>query len=174
MVQVTPIQYYFASFKVAEKSSGYTLIISGYPDTIITDNLKPVEFPTSLPNSSFKNMGDTLNISDKGSIKILDFFKDPNSDNVVLRFELSNASGGYDQNFHLGFIFVGNDGIFRCLKSNSPVLAEGASFMGDYPKQWVVGPGKTNLCFVKANIPIDVKNIKLIITGDIDTVINLD
>ena len=163
---------YYLRFKVAEKSSGYTLSIQGYPDIVLKSDLNNLVFPTTLPNSSFTSVGDVINIPDKGSIKILDFSRDPNSDRATLRVELSNASGGYDQKFNLGFIFVGDDGIFTCQGTEAE---EDLTTVLNFPESITVGPGITNfLYFIQSNIPIDVKNIKLILTGDIDAVMNLD
>jgi len=84
-----------------------------------------------------------------------------------LQVELSNASEGYDQEFNLGFIFIGDDGILRCQGGWEP---EGL----DSPKLIVVGPGQTNNLKINVDIPSNVINIKLIVSGDISDVINLD
>ena len=162
---------YYLIFRASEKSSGYTLLIPGYPDIKLKSNLTEIVFPTTLPNSSFRTIGDTVNIPNKGNIKISGFTRNNDSDSASLQVELSNTSEGYDQEFNLGFIFVGDDGIFRCQGSDKifgiiPDL--------DLPESIVVGPGQTNNLKINVHIPNDVKNIKLTVTGDISDVINLD
>lgn len=167
---------YYLRFKVAEKSSGYTLIIPGYPDTKITNNLNSIVFPTTLPNSSFRAIGETLNIPEKGNLKILDFSRDPDSSMANLTSELFNASGGYNQEFNLGFIFVGDDGIFRCQEFiwERAGTEDVSLFRLALPGPITLGPEQTEILKANTYIPSNVKNIKLIITGDMNAVVNLD
>jgi len=166
------LEYYFLRFRAAEKSSVYTLLIPGYPDIELKSNLNDIVFPTTLPNNSFRAKGDIINISDKGSLRVLDFARTNDSDTAFLQAELSNNSEGYDQKFNIGFIFVGDDGIFRCQESET---FGGLTHLDlDMPEYISVGPGQTENLKIKTYIPNDVKNIKLIVTGDIDVVMNLD
>jgi len=157
------IGYYYLRFKVAEKSSGYKLILPGYPDIDLNKSNKEIILPTDLPDSSFNNVGDKLAITDKGYLVIENFIVNPISDEVTIDATLSNASEGYDQEFNINFFLIGNDGILRASQSykeryiNSPIK---------------VGPGQNFSMHETFSINKELKNLMLIITGDIDAVIN--
>jgi len=158
------LRYYFR-FKVAEKSSGYKLLVAGFPEIDLSRQNKELAFPTDLPESSFYKLGEQLAIQDKGSISIIDFKRDSNSNEAVLKIKYINASEGYQQKFNLAYSIIGNDGILS--------FSSGKDFPFDYTAI-TVGPGQKVEAEERFFLPSYVNNAKLIITGDIEVVVNLE
>lgn len=158
------IGYYYLRFKVAEKSSDYKLILPGYPEIDLSKINNNVILPTSLPDSSFNSFGDNLPISNKGFLIVEDFKIDPISEEAIINATINNASEGYGQEFNLNFFIIGNDGILR-----APETYKNEN--SNYPIE--IGPGQSHQIGETFSIKEGLKNLKLIITGDMEAVINL-
>jgi len=149
------------AFKVAENSHGYQLLVPGF-EPVNLDAARQISFPTDLPRNRFYDIGATIPIGNKGAIQVLRFEKPKGEGQVeaLLTVLYTNASGGYDQAFSLDYSIIGNDGVLRpeVTRWSSVVVGPGQKL--EYPHKFCISP--------------DAQDLKLIITGDIHAVFNLD
>jgi hypothetical protein len=159
--------------KVAKDTSGYSIVIEGFPAIQLENSIQEnLVFPTDLPNSSFSNVGDILTVSDKGDIAILDFGNEPNVyynehgvDRLFITILYKNASGGYDQYFNLYYYVIGSDGVKNYEYEHLEREFRDSSI--------AVGPSEERSVKHVFLVPEKVSNLKLVIFGDIQAVINL-
>lgn len=152
------------TFKVAAASSGYVVHIPGWA-TIDLDDLEAIEFPTDLPADTFYTLPAAFTVPGKGRLVVTDFNREASNDTApddgFVTMLLTNESQGYDQEFEVACATIGDDGILR----------RGLYISGP---TYTVGPGQELQVRDKLEVSKNIGNLKLILTGDVQAVINLD
>lgn len=182
-------------FRVGATTSGYTIHIPGYPSISLdkvpnhmsmtdvvtlfggdprgsmynTEGVNCFEnnnsinlsssFPTNSPDSNFYYIGDTIAYGSDGEIQVVSYSIEGTTLSINVMY--SNKSGGYDTTIPASKYVVGNDGYTHSeyYGANGPIG---------------VGPNQQKVYTHTFNIPIGLRNIKLVFGNGVDAVINIE
>jgi len=136
-------------------------------------------FPTNQPRTSFKNMGDTVEIPDRARITFSQAYRSQYGifDGVTIDVQIQNLNAGYDTTINAGCYMIDGMGFIRWNKEDTRFYA---------------GPGQTNTTKIgfyrwnpskafygdnsldSATLDVIRHNAKLICRGDFEAIFNLD
>ncbi|MDO8504024.1 MAG: hypothetical protein Q7S60_05075 [bacterium] len=154
-----------ACFKVAQNTSGYRLVVPGFPEIDLEKELTAagqMKFPTDHPDSDFKELGETITIPGQGKMTLLEFRRD----GYKVRFE--NESQGYAASLTFGYTVVDTQGVWWTHGRWSPT-----SVMA--PDVMTVGPGLSEEFVKTFKSPLSqtIRGGKLLCGGNINQIFNL-
>lgn len=136
-------------------------------------------FPTNKPRTSYKNMGDTVEIPNQARITFLQAYRSQYGifDGVTIDVQFQNLNAGYDTTINAGCYMIDGMGFIRWNKEDTRFYA---------------GPGQTNTTKIgfylwnpskafygdnsldSATLDLLRHNSKLICRGDFEAIFNLD
>lgn len=169
---------YWLRFKVSEESSGYKVKILDLPTIDLSEETDHLSYPTDIPDSNFDNifnMGETIDVGDNGTIRIMDFNYNDEDENYKLTYEYENLSNGYDANFSTYFLILDNYGILRAANHTMEPIVHGLEYSINDLRLDSVGPGQTEECYVEFEMPRNLEKLKLFIGSEtFDAIVNIN
>lgn len=151
------------SFQIAEGTRGVRVFIPQYSiriyspeadeiETIIVDtplvldldsDVRDIEFPTDLPPDSFRNLGDPIEVAEKGTITIIGF--EIRGDRLILEMVFDNASDGYGQEVQSHFYIIADDGMVSEGYWQGVTLSAGPTQSVTGTDAFTINPGVGNM-----------------------------
>ncbi len=161
-----------------------SLPIAGFQEPDLSKgplNPDTVKYPTERPDSEFKNIGDTVEVPDRGSITIEAARKvqRQNATQIELKFRFHNSNKGYTKSFNLVMKFFGDDGILyteAAEKSQEKVAfrSQPVTWDGYFVSTAEIAPN-TDLVTERyvPGAPPTLKGGKLMVSGDMNEIFNV-
>lgn len=156
-------------------------------------DLKSLRFPTSRPDSEFKNLGTPVNAPGKGSMtieKALErkdwpyrrYYGDDSTvkgaaSRVRMSVNFRNENKGYAKKFNVVMMLFGDDGMIYTNATEEAVVA-----FPEQPQYWGgfflsskdIGPGQSQTLQADLFTSLTVKRGKLVVAGDINEIFNIE
>lgn len=199
------------TFLAGEQTSGYKLSVAPtlkfyedprlynlvqFPEVDLSKGVVDagsLKFPTSLPDSYFKNLGTPVSAPDKGPITIekivertvVSYYRTYGQDekikdaatSVKIRINFRNENKGHDKRFNITMKLFGEDGMLYTNATEEAILAfpENPLYWGGFfVSSDELGPGQSRTIDADIKTSLTVKRGKLVVTGDINAIYNIE
>lgn len=162
--------FYQFTAKIAQNTHATKLTLPGYGD-IDLNNVSSVTFPGGDSYAKIRKPGDMLEIPGKARLTVLSFTKEtlpmesdrPERDRITAPLRFENLNKGYDTTLNITFTILGDDGFIGFARYYPMGSMECSPELKAGPAQTI----ETKVClFVQSG----TKNLRLILTGDLNEV----